>query len=414
MFSYVYTDENGDLFVDEEFQALGRSGRNIVEPLPEEMIPMPEGATFVLIPDRKPIVSKYNSFVPYPYPENLLVGAILPQGYTRTLLPAFLEPEEGEDILPLFGYTMVGYKDGEFYVAAVKTDEDWKWNPENYNTEDLPMRINKLKNIFPKNALVKHLSNCAIKYSCFTAQNVFYRRWEGGLPVSPVCNAQCLGCISLQPSESCPSPQERIKFIPEESEASELAIYHLHSDDSIISFGQGCEGEPTLQAELIAKIISKARKATKAGTINCNTNAGYTKGIQQIVDAGIDSLRVSINSAVSENYDKYYNPRTYKLEDVGESLLYAAEKGCYTYLNLLLLPGVNDTEKELEALIDFIKKNKVKEIQFRNLNIDPDVYMKKMEVAEEALGIIEFINIIQNELPDVKTGNYSKPIKRKT
>ena len=268
MFSYVYTDENGDLFVDEEFQALGRTGQNIVEPLPEEMIPMPEGATFVLLPERKPVVSKYDSFIPYPYPENLLVGAILPQGYTRTLLPAYMAPDKGESVLPLFGYTMVGYKDGKFYVAAVKTDEDRKWNPEYYNTEDLSRRINKLKNIFPKNALVKHLSNCAVKYSCFTAQNIFYRRWEGGLPVSPVCNAQCLGCISLQPSESCPSPQERIKFVPSESDASELALYHLQDEDSIISFGQGCEGEPTIQAELIAKIIRNVREKTDAGTIN--------------------------------------------------------------------------------------------------------------------------------------------------
>jgi hypothetical protein len=103
MYSYVYTNEAGDLFIDDQFQALGRTGKDIVEPLPEEMIPMPEGATFVLIPDRKPVVMKFDSFIPYPYPENKPVGAILPQGYTRTLMPAFLEPEEGDQILPLFG-----------------------------------------------------------------------------------------------------------------------------------------------------------------------------------------------------------------------------------------------------------------------------------------------------------------------
>lgn len=414
MFSYVYTNEDGDLFVDEEFQALGRTGKEIVEPLPEEMIPMPEGATFVLLPDRKPIVMKFDSFIPYPYPENQPVGAILPQGYTRTLLPAFLEPEPEDQILPLFGYTMVGYRDGNFYVAAMKTDEDKKWNPEYFNTPDLPQKINKLKNIFPKNSLVKHLSNCAINYSCFTAQNIFYRRWEGGIPVSPVCNANCLGCISLQPSECCPSPQERIKFVPKPEEIAELAAGHLTEDDSIISFGQGCEGEPTLQSRVIAEAIKKIREKTKKGTINCNTNAGYTKGIMEIVDAGIDSLRVSINSAKEETYNSYYMPGAYSLKDVGESLRYAAKKDCYTYLNLLLFPGVNDTEEEIRALIDFIKENQVKEVQFRNLNIDPDRYLDKINITGEALGIPALKEILETEIPGLKTGNYSKPVKRNT
>ena len=411
MFSYVYTNSAGDLLIDQEFQSLGRTGRNIVEPLPEDMIPMPEGATFVLIPDRKSIVMKFDSFIPYPFPENMPVGALLPQGYTRTLLPSFLGPGAEDPILPLFGYTMVGYRDGQFYVAAMKTDEDKKWNPKFFDTEDLPQKINKMKNIFPKNSLVKHLSNCAINYSCFTAQNIFYRRWEGGIPVSPVCNANCLGCISLQPSESCPSPQQRITFIPSPDEIAELGIYHLQEEDSIISFGQGCEGEPSLQAGVIAEAIKKIRQVTKKGTINCNTNAGYTKGIKEMVDAGIDSLRVSINSGKEESYNAYYMPVNYSLKDVGNSLRYAAENNCYTYLNLLVLPGVNDTEEEIEKLIEFVKENKVKEVQFRNLNIDPDRYLDKLSIKEEALGIQALKEILEKEIPGIKTGNYSKPVK---
>lgn len=413
MFSYVYTNSEGDLLVDEDFQALGRSGKNIVVPIPEEMILMPEGATFILIPDRKPIVMKFDSFIPYPYPENISVGAILPQGYTRTLMPSFIEPEVGAQRLPLFGYTMVGFKDGQFYVAAMKTDEDKQWNPKYFDTPDLSQKINKMKNIFPKNSLVKHLSNCAINYSCYTAQNIFYRRWEGGIPVSPVCNANCLGCISLQPSESCPSPQQRITFIPTAEEIAELGIYHLLEDDSIISFGQGCEGEPSLQSDVIATSIKMIRAVTKKGTINCNTNAGYTKGIKEMVDAGIDSLRVSVNSGKEETYNSYYMPVNFTLKDVANSLLYAAENNCYTYLNLLLLPGVNDTEEEIEKLIEFIKENKVKEVQFRNLNIDPDHYIDKISIQGEALGIPALKEILEKEIPGLKIGNYSKPVNGK-
>ena len=431
MFHYIYTDEEGELVAaDTDFQALGRSGNDIVEPLPEEMIPMPPGATFVLIPDRQPIVSKFNSFVPYPFPENRMVGVILPQGYTRTLLPAFILPlptetEEGEitpppqvDPLPLYGYTMAAWNpaDERFYVAAIKTDEDRKWNPTHYNTADLPGRINKMKNRFPKNRLIKHLANCATNYSCFTAQNVFYQRWEGGLPVSPACNANCLGCISLQPSECCPAPQERITFIPTAEEGAQVMIDHLEKgEEAIMSFGQGCEGEPSLQAGLIADIIRRTRAVTAKGTINANTNAGNTAGIREMVDAGIDSLRVSLNSARPESYQRYYQPSNYTLEDVAASLRYAADKGCYTYLNLLFFPGFNDREEEVAALIDFVEKTGVKEIQFRNLNIDPDRYMATVSPLDEAaivaLGIPQCIRIIREALPDLKIGNYSKPLR---
>ena len=195
---------------------------------------------------------------------------------------------------------------------------------------------------------------------------------------------------------------------------TQLGIYHLQNDDSIISFGQGCEGEPTLQSKVIAESIKIIRENTKAGTINCNTNAGYTKGIKEIVDAGIDSLRVSINSAVEETYNSYYMPGNYTLKDVGNSLRYASENNCYTYLNLLVLPGVNDTEEEIEKLVEFTRENKVKEIQFRNLNIDPDRYLDKINIKSEALGILALKEILEKELPGIKTGNYSKPVKRNT
>lgn len=414
MFKYIYTNEEGDLLVDEEFSALGRTGQDIVEALPEEMIPLPEGSSFVLLPDRKALVMKFDSFIPYPYEENMPVGAILPQGYTRTLLPAYIKAEEGLGNLPLFGYTMAAWRDGVFYVAAMKTDEDDKWNPKHFNGPDLRDRVRRLMNLFPKNRLVSHLANCAINYSCFTAQNIFYERWEGGIPVSPICNASCLGCISLQPSECCPSPQERINFPPSPEEISQLAIHHLKEDDSIISFGQGCEGEPSLQAETIAQAIRLTREKTDRGTINSNTNAGYTEGIKKMVDAGIDSLRVSINSARKETYDAYYKPSGYKLSDVAASLKYAADKGCYTYLNLLSFPGLNDSEEEILALLDFVKENGVKEIQFRNLNIDPDYYMEKVEPGGQALGMAALKEILEKEVPGLKTGNYSKPVKRST
>lgn len=178
MFHFVYADEDGNGYIDEDYFGLGLLGANFVEPSEEEVIPLPEGASLTMIPNRAPVViNDEDQFVLYPG-EGWVMGALLPQGYTRTLLPAFMN-QEGADSLPLFGYSAVFAQDGELYVAAVPTDEDYKWNPRFFNTDELAELVEGLKNKFPENRLLKQLGHCALEYGCFTAQNIFYHRWDG-------------------------------------------------------------------------------------------------------------------------------------------------------------------------------------------------------------------------------------------
>lgn len=414
MFHFVYADEEGNGYINEDYFGLGLLGNSFVEPGEDEVIPLPEGASLTMIPNRTPVViNDEDQFVLYPE-EGWVMGALLPQGYTRTLLPAFVN-QDGAEGLPLFGYAAVfAAEDGSLQVAALSTDEDYKWNPQYFNTDDLAERVEALQQKFPENRILKQLGHCALTYGCFTAQNIFYHRWEGGIPVSPVCNARCLGCISLQPSECCPSPQSRLTFVPDVKEIVELAVYHLQdAEDGIISFGQGCEGDPSMQADLIAEAIVEIRKQTPNGTINMNTNAGNTEGIKKIIDAGIDSLRVSLNSGTDAVYNAYYRPVNYTLDHVRTSLHYAAEQGVYTYLNLLTFPGINDSTDEIESLLQLVQENEVKAIQVRNLNIDPDTMKPIVALLKgEALGVPAFLNILAEELPDVAIGNYTKPYRR--
>lgn len=418
LYNLVFATEQGEVLDYPELAMTGRLGNQWVEPLEEEMIPLPAGASLTMVPGRLPLGLNPSSgdfeplpFNPYATGEEKIwaVAALLPQGYTRTLLPGYVTLQDAKP-LPLLGYTAVGLKDDKFYIAAVKSDEDDWWNPRHYNTADLEELVEAKLKKYETNPIYRQLAKCALEYSCFTAQNIFYGRYEGGLPTSPTCNANCLGCISLQPAECCPSPQSRIDFIPEVKDIVEVAVEHLQNPTSIISFGQGCEGEPALQGNRLAQAVREVRKATSLGTININTNAGYYEGIKKIVDAGLDTMRVSLISPREDIYNSYYRPKGYSLKDVSSSLRYAAEKGVYTSLNLLTFPGVTDREEEVEALLQFVEENQVKLIQIRNLNIDPDVYLKAVPPAKgEVLGITQFLEIIKAELPEVQIGNYSKP-----
>lgn len=405
----VYADEHGNVFDHPDMIGLGRSGDMIVELLEDELIPLPDGATLVSLPDTRPIAIDAETDQMTPLPGNYnAVGALLPQGYTRLVLPGYVKTDKTKK-LPLFGYSAVVWKDGGFYVAARMSDNPEPWNPMNCDRDELKVRVDGLLAKYPENRLYKHLSNCALGYECLTASNTFLNRLEGAVPVSYSCNAGCFGCISEQPDDSgFPAPQTRMNFKPTVDEIVDIMLEHLQEPDRIISFGQGCEGEPSTQAKIIIEAMRIVRQKTKLGYININTNAGLTDHIRGIVDAGLDLMRVSTISAIDEHYNAYYKPRAYTLANVEKSLRYAYEKGVYTSINYLIFPGVTDREEEIEAMIEFARRTKLRLIQLRNLNIDPESYLELIPKAKgDILGMKQAIEIFQEELPDVVIGSYT-------
>lgn len=410
MMKLVYTNENGDLLVANHLEALGGRGKIFVPA--DGFIPMPAGATLTSLPGCVPLGRNARGKVVSLKEKGWPVAALLPQGFTRTLLPAYRKGESGPDVLPLLGYTAVALDGDTMKVAAVQTDEHRVWHPDHYNTKDLSWRIRKIRQLFPENRIINQLAHCSFDYGCFTAQNIFYRRWEGGLPVSPGCNARCVGCISEQESQCCPSPQGRIAFRPKVREIAEVGAFHLSGKrkDNIISFGQGCEGEPSLEADRIAKAIGVIRSRTNQGTININTNAGNTESIRTIVDSGLDTMRVSLFSAKEDHYNRYYRPRNYTLADVERSIAYGVEHGVYVSLNLLAFPGFTDREDEIKALLDFIQRTGLQKVQIRNLNIDCEYFYDALGFSKEnSLGMEVLLENL--EANGVAVGNYSRPKK---
>jgi pyruvate-formate lyase-activating enzyme len=422
LFCTLYSDEQGNIFEEPDLAALGRSWDEMWEVEPDDMIPMPEGSTIMVLPGRHSLGverDRGEALSVWTYEEvsgkgierpGLAVAALLPIGFTRTLAPAYvLDKREMPIALPLYGYTAMAVRSGKPYVAALQTDDPSRWDPKAYNTPRLPQLIEEKLSKSPNNRLLKQLAKCSGLYSCPTAENVFYKRWEGGIPVSPDCSANCIGCISLQPSECCPSPQARIDFVPSVREIVEIAVPHLEEASSaIISFGQGCEGDPLLQGETLAEAIACIRTETRRGILNLNTNAGLTGEMVKVCRAGLDSIRVSLISAREEIYNAYHRPIGYSLNDVVASIKQAKDLGVYVSLNLLSFPGLTDRKEEFEALSDLVDKLGIDMIQFRNLNIDPDILVQALpSPQEEIMGIGKMINRLRDRFPHVRLGSFS-------
>lgn len=409
MITALYADERGEIFDCPGYAGLGRTGDQDILLTKEDLVLLPESADLMFLPDRPALGRRREKIEALP---GRAVAAILPAGYTRTHLPSFKKAKDAA-MLPLYGYTAVVLYQEKLYAAAIYTDENAKWDPVNYNTRDLKKLVQRTKKDLPNNRIVAQVGNCSLKWHCCTAQNLFYRRWEAGIPVSPICNANCFGCISLQPSACCPSPQNRIDFTPTPKEIAEVGIYHLeNAPEAIISFGQGCEGEPSLAAVNVAAGMELIRARTNRGQININTNAGYTEGIKKIVDAGLDTMRVSIISARQDSYQSYYRAN-YTLDEVKASIAYAKAAGVYVSLNLLLFPGFNDREEELAAWKEFLAVTKVDMIQLRNLNLDPESFLEIMPKAQgKTLGVKAFMKELQTAFPAVVIGNFSHYIEK--
>jgi len=236
-------------------------------------------------------------------------------------------------------------------------------------------------------------------------------RYEAPLPTSPACNAQCAGCISYQPDKKCPVTQPRIKFIPRPDEIAQIALYHIDNvRRPIVSFGQGCEGEPLLSAGVIEEAIKSIRRCSSKGVINMNTNASSPGAVARLFDSGLDSIRVSLNSAREKYYVKYYKPKGYSFNDVLRSIREAKNRNGFVSLNYLTMPGFTDSKDEIVAFKKLIEETRVDMIQWRNLNYDPLRYFEELNVSvrrEDMFGVKETINMLRREFPKLRMGYFN-------
>jgi molybdenum cofactor biosynthesis enzyme MoaA len=213
----------------------------------------------------------------------------------------------------------------------------------------------------------------------------------------------------LQPSECCPSNHDRITFVPTPEELCEVAVPHLEqADQAIVSYGQGCEGDPILQADTIAEATRRMKRATSRGTVNFNSNGSMPDRVQLLCDAGMDSFRFSMNSVREELYNRYYRPKGYTFADVVRSVKCAKENGRFTMINYLVSPGVSDAPEEVENLIKFVTDTGVDMIQLRNLSIDPDYYNREMGVSGKGIGMYNLLQSLKKEFPQLQFGYYNR------
>jgi len=378
-------------------------------PSEEELIPLPRGSDLFFLPDRNPVGIDPESGSEVALEDCGAAVSFAAPAFLRLAHPVFVKKKDAV-VLPLFAYAPLGFLNGRFYTCAVRIDRSRRQDPSRFDIGEVKSLVDRRLRRDGKNRLITHLAHCAVVYQCRAAQNFFYGREECPLPASPGCNSECAGCLSHQPEGSFKAAHERIRFVPSPEEIAEVALSHLERvKNSVVSFGQGCEGEPLLAGGVIEKAVTLIRKETPGGTININTNGCFPDTVKKLCDAGLDSLRLSLNSARELCYNRYFNPRGYSFKDALLSARIVHENGGFVSLNLFIFPGFTDTEEEFTALEEAIEYTGADMIQMRNLNIDADFYIESLgrEFFKSGMGLLEFMRRVRADFPRIRFGYFN-------
>ena len=412
----LYSDGNGNIFEDTSLYTAGRAGWDALPVPDDEWIELPQGGQLYELPGRRGIGIDVRTGEMRLCEKGWAVAAFLSPAYTGLYLAAY-ETASGSPTLPLFCYTAAGWHSEKIYVPAVRIEQDIRQEYAGFNEKGIEANVVQLLNAYPHNRLVQHLgNNCALTYHCPAARNFFLGRWECPVPSSPACNANCIGCISFQPeSETITSTQDRLRFKPTVEEIVEFTVPHLETAPyPIVSFGQGCEGEPLLMWETLRDAIIEIRKHTGKGNININTNGSKPGAVEALCQAGLNSIRVSTNSVRKPIYEAYYRPNNYVFEDILESIRTVRRHGGWASINYFVFPGMTDSVEEYEALRKVIRETGLSMIQWRNFNIDPDWYLGKIGATDtgECIGVKQLQELLQEEFPDLRYGYFNPPMER--
>jgi len=409
---------DGRVFEIPELEMTAMTLNQVIRPEPDTLIPMPPGSALFELPDRKPIgwdpLKEKNTVVDnYRGRSVCAVATFMAPAYSQIYRAAY-QSAENAPTLPLFAYTAAGWMAGAFHATGVRVDADIRQDLAQFDDSRIEQGAQQMLKKYPNNRLVAHLvEHCVRSYHCPAAQNFVLGRWEAPVPTSPSCNARCLGCISKQPPQGVPVTQDRLTFTPTVDEIVAFAVPHLeNAARAIISFGQGCEGEPLLQGKMLEETIRAIRRRTDKGTINLNTNACYPEVVEKLCQAGLDSIRVSLNSAQKSLYQAYYSPKDYGFADVLTSMRVIRSHHRWISLNYFIFPGLTDHPAEMEPLQRIIQDYRVDYIQMRNLNIDPEWYIRELNLTSlqgSGMGIKRWMQEIKAHADWIRFGYFNPP-----
>ncbi len=195
------------------------------------------------------------------------------------------------------------------------------------------------------------------------------------------CNFQCDFCQNWQISQM---PVQQGRIAGEQISPAELVDHARRYDCRSISYTYT---EPTIFFELA---YDTSKLAHKAGLKNVFVSNGYiTVEALQTIEPYLDAINVDLKAFSEEFYRDVCHGR---LAPVLESLRWLAKSRIWVEVTTLVVPGRNDSEKELSDIAHFIAEEMGPQVPWHISRFHPDYHMTTvpatpMATIEKALTI---------------------------
>jgi pyruvate-formate lyase-activating enzyme len=409
VFSAVHSDRSGRLVVSADYAAAMSDGSSI-RPL-VQALPLPVGTDVVHLAGRIGIGLDRAGRARELGQGRFGVAAILPLGYLRTSLPAYVD-DLGTPALRPRAYAAVGADpSGQLVVSAVALDLD-AGASDGRSASDLAARITATQRGQPRSRVLRQLARCAKDYRCRAAANAFLGRHDCALPVGAPQNERPPEVLVLH-DEAEASPTEPAAFRPSSEELADAASRHLLGGGTVVAFGRACEGEPLLVVRVVEEAIVAIRERTRLGTIHLETNGSSPVALRRLCDAGLDSVAVRIVSARAETYETVHRPDGFRFADVRAALGHAIAAKVSVAIRVLTLPGLIDRPRELDALIEIAGDMPAGgSLILCDLAADPQRALQIAPSAEAAGGMDRLLDRLRSDAAHLRIVALPRPLVR--
>ena len=409
MFSAVHSDRSGRLVVAADYAAATSDGSQVGPLL--KALPLPPGTDVVHLPGRNGVGLDRTGRPRELGQGRFGVAAILPVGYLRMSLPAYIDDLGTPPLRPRAYAAVAADANGQLVVSAVALDAD-AGSVDGRSAPDLAARITATQRAHPSSRVLRQLARCAKEYRCRAAANAFIGRHDCALPIAAPRNERPLDVLVLH-DDADASPSEPAAFRPSPEELADLASRHLEGGGTVVAFGRACEGEPLLAVRVVEQAIVAIRERTGVGTIHLETNGSAPVALRRLCDAGLDSVAIRIASAAAETYEAIHRPDGFRFADVRASLAHAIAGRVSVALRVLALPGLTDRERELDALVGLAGDLPAGgSIVLSDLSSDPQRALRITPSAEAPIGMDRLLDRLRTDAAHLRIVALPRPLVR--
>ena len=363
----------------------------------ERAIALPVGAPVVPLPDRAGLGLDRRALPRSLGPARLAVAAILGRGYVRTHLPAIDAAGDTAPLEPLPYAAIAADARGELVVAAIRLSED----PVSAPVDAVGAAISRRLRDEPSNRLLRQLARCAREYGCAAARNAFLGRDECALPLGAPANDDAAPLVALRRREER-APLAPIAIKVPAADAIAVAVAHLGSGGTSVSFGHACEGEPLGVIRDVAEVTAGIRAAGSTGEIVLRTSGSSAIALGRAAEAGVDRVAVRIASADGPMYERVHRPNGFRWTDVRATLREAVARRLAITVDLLALPGLTDRASEVGALLALLGELPAgTEVRLADLAADPYALLARLP-AGATIGIATVLDRLRADAAHVR------------